>query len=271
MDLNNLPVFVAIYTTGSTQKAARFLNRSQSYVSKSLARLREELQDPLFVRTAAGMEPTSYSHDIAPKLRKALMNLNQTLLPHDFSPKELEKISIHISQPILHRFAKPLILAIKQQTDAVIELRQWQTKSEQELLDGVVDIGFHAITDRPQTLYQRSLGQVYGVMAGNAKAALMKTEVIGFNEHHAIYSQFEPDVQAALIIDDMTLRDQLLEHYRCYLVSTKQVPTNDYEMKIHLGYVVRSSRRAEAKIQWLIELCSTVFNQHFENDNQANR
>lgn len=266
MDLNNLPVFVAIYTTGSTQKAARFLNRSQSYVSKCLAKLREELHDPLFVRTAAGLEPTSYSQDIAPKLRRALMNLNQTLLPHDFSPKEIEKISIHIAQPILHHFAKPLILAIKQQTNAIIELRQWQTKSEQDLLDGVIDIGFHAITDRPQSLYQRSLGQVYGVMAGSPKAPLMKTEVIGFNEHHAIYSQFEPDVHPALIIDDMTLRDQLLDHYRCYLVNNTQVPNNDYEMKIHLGYIVRSSRRAEAKIQWLIELCSDVFNQHFEKD-----
>ncbi|WP_019615415.1 helix-turn-helix domain-containing protein [Psychromonas ossibalaenae] len=67
-DLNALRVFATLYQCGSTSKAARKLGRSQSYVSKVPAQLREELNDPLFVRTSIKLTPTSYADEIAPKL-----------------------------------------------------------------------------------------------------------------------------------------------------------------------------------------------------------
>ncbi|WP_291616740.1 LysR family transcriptional regulator [Colwellia sp.] len=63
LDLNSLSVFITLYHAGSTQKAALKLNRSQSYVSKVLAKLTEDLGEPLFVRTSAGLEPTSYANN----------------------------------------------------------------------------------------------------------------------------------------------------------------------------------------------------------------
>lgn len=39
------------------------LNGSQSYISKVLAKLTEDLGEPLFVRTSAGLEPTSYANN----------------------------------------------------------------------------------------------------------------------------------------------------------------------------------------------------------------
>ncbi len=57
-DLNLLRVFEAIAHDRSVSRAADKLGMSQPAVSNALNRLREQLGDPLFVRTSAGMEPT---------------------------------------------------------------------------------------------------------------------------------------------------------------------------------------------------------------------
>jgi DNA-binding transcriptional LysR family regulator len=58
LDLNLLPVLVALVEEGSGSAAARRLKMSQPAVSAALTRLRDALADPLFVRTARGLDPT---------------------------------------------------------------------------------------------------------------------------------------------------------------------------------------------------------------------
>ena len=58
LDLNLLHVFDAIFHTRSVTVAASNLHLTQPAVSKQLNRLRELLDDPLFVRTNEGMAPT---------------------------------------------------------------------------------------------------------------------------------------------------------------------------------------------------------------------
>ncbi|MFC4429461.1 LysR family transcriptional regulator [Citricoccus alkalitolerans] len=57
-ELSLIPTFIAIYETGSLTRAAETLAISQPSVSYTLAKLRKQLSDPLFVRTAEGMQPT---------------------------------------------------------------------------------------------------------------------------------------------------------------------------------------------------------------------
>ena len=64
IDLNLFAVFDAIYTAGSLTKAADVLCITQPAVSNSLARLREMLSDPLFVRTGHSMTPTPVAQNI---------------------------------------------------------------------------------------------------------------------------------------------------------------------------------------------------------------
>lgn len=58
IDLNLVRVFIAIYETGSVTDASGRLHLTQPTVSYSLAKLREALNDKLFVRTHDGMVPT---------------------------------------------------------------------------------------------------------------------------------------------------------------------------------------------------------------------
>lgn len=59
LDLNLVRVFIAIYETGSLTLASERLFITQPTVSYSLGKLREALNDQLFVRTRDGMVPTA--------------------------------------------------------------------------------------------------------------------------------------------------------------------------------------------------------------------
>ncbi|MDB5793760.1 MAG: hypothetical protein JWR25_139 [Noviherbaspirillum sp.] len=72
LDLNLLLVFDALVTEGSVTRAGARLHLSQPTVSNALLRLRSVLEDPLFVRTRAGMEPTSRALQIHADVAEAL-------------------------------------------------------------------------------------------------------------------------------------------------------------------------------------------------------
>ena len=72
IDLNLLLVFDTIYSERNISKAANKLALSQPAVSNALARLRERLQDPLFIRTTHHMVPTPRAKALAQPIRQAL-------------------------------------------------------------------------------------------------------------------------------------------------------------------------------------------------------
>jgi len=79
LDLNLLRVFDAIFQSRSVTIAASNLHLTQPAVSKQLNRLREVLEDPLFVRTSDGMAPTPRAEAIAGPIRQALSEVRNTI------------------------------------------------------------------------------------------------------------------------------------------------------------------------------------------------
>ena len=62
---------------------------SQSAMSHTLARLRDTFADPLFVRTARGLEPTARALALSPKLNAVLDEIGELLAPEVFNPVEI--------------------------------------------------------------------------------------------------------------------------------------------------------------------------------------
>src|SRR3954465_4141046 len=79
LDLNLLRVFDAVLRERSVTTASRRLALTQPAVSNALARLRTLFDDPLFVRTPAGMEPTPFARGVAEPVRQALALLESAL------------------------------------------------------------------------------------------------------------------------------------------------------------------------------------------------
>ncbi|HET8730207.1 MAG TPA: LysR family transcriptional regulator [Moraxellaceae bacterium] len=72
LDLNLLVVLEAIHAEGSLTRAAQRLHLSQPALSHSLARLREALDDPLFLRQGNRMVPTPRTQRLMAPLHEAL-------------------------------------------------------------------------------------------------------------------------------------------------------------------------------------------------------
>ncbi len=79
IDLNLLKLIPILAEERSVTRAAERLFISQSAFSHALNRLRDELADPLFVRTSRGMEPTLRTRQLIPLIERSLANLERGL------------------------------------------------------------------------------------------------------------------------------------------------------------------------------------------------
>src|ERR1700743_3424643 len=87
IDLNLLRVFHAVMEERSVLRAGQRMCLSQSAVSHALARLREVLDDELFIRTSAGMQPTARALAMAPLIREAWGSLEVAIGLPEFEPE----------------------------------------------------------------------------------------------------------------------------------------------------------------------------------------
>ena len=79
LDLNLVRVFIAIYETGSLTQASERLFITQPTVSYSLAKLREALNDQLFVRTHGGMVPTPCAQQTYERFSSGLAQIDNAV------------------------------------------------------------------------------------------------------------------------------------------------------------------------------------------------
>lgn len=82
IDLKLLTIITELHRTRSVSQTAENLELSQSTVSMSLARLRKHFNDPLFVRTSSGMEPTTHAIQLIDLLGHAEVLLETALEHH---------------------------------------------------------------------------------------------------------------------------------------------------------------------------------------------
>ncbi len=128
IDLNLFAVFDAIYTAGSLTKAADVLCITQPAVSNSLSRLRDMLNDPLFVRTGHSMTPTPVAQNIIVPAREALGLLRKSVQQsHIFEPETSTKTFHFASRDLLEVSILPRLLASLQHTAPNISLTNYET------------------------------------------------------------------------------------------------------------------------------------------------
>lgn len=92
IDLNLLRVFDAVMHEGTITGAATRLALTQPATSNALKRLRDQLDDPLFVRTSSGMKPTPVAKALAPTVEASLASLRGALAQHGrFDPAHAKR------------------------------------------------------------------------------------------------------------------------------------------------------------------------------------
>lgn len=148
-DLNLLVVFEALMEERSVSRAADRLALSQPAASHALNRLRALLDDPLFIRTPAGMEPTARALQLATPIRRALADMAQALEPEDFLPATAERsFTLALNNHAALVLATPIMRACGAEAPGVrLQIRPSGTLAVEDLLDRG-DLDF-AITAKP--------------------------------------------------------------------------------------------------------------------------
>lgn len=114
LDLNLLKVLDALLKDRSVSRAADRLNLSQPATSHALKRLREQLNDPLMVRGAHGMEPTPYAEGLIEPLSLILSIVERDVLRQEpFDPAKTERsFTVGIDTHLANTFIPPLVSLI---------------------------------------------------------------------------------------------------------------------------------------------------------------
>jgi DNA-binding transcriptional LysR family regulator len=101
VDLNLLVVFEVLMETRSVTATAEKIGRTQSAVSHSLARLRDQLQDPLLVRVGGTMQPSPFAEMIIEDVRPILRSIRRVIAPRSlFDPATSDRV-FRIAMPTL--------------------------------------------------------------------------------------------------------------------------------------------------------------------------
>ena len=142
-DLKLLAVIGELHRTRSVSQAAERLAVSQSAISMSLAKLRKHFNDPLFVRTSTGMEPTPHALELIGILGQA-EDLLQTAFEHSvvFDPRTSVRVFRVQSTDIAQVTLMPKLMAHLRRTapGVRIDLQRIDPATPRQLESGELDV-----------------------------------------------------------------------------------------------------------------------------------
>jgi DNA-binding transcriptional LysR family regulator len=162
-DLNLLVVFDVLMTERSVTRAADRLGRTQSAVSHSLSRLREQFGDPLLIKGGARMQPTALALDLIEQARPMLSGIQRVLSPqHAFDPKSSRRVFRLAAPDFMLALFTELMTRLSREAPGVAV--EWTAPREPTLLDvaeGLIDI---AIVPSELRLPQGVTGEAVGAL-----------------------------------------------------------------------------------------------------------
>ena len=176
IDLNLLRVFDILYDERNVTRAATRLFLSQSAVSHALARLREVLGDPLFLRIPSGLEPTKRAHQLAPRLRVALAEIRSAVAAPMFDPAKTHQRFVIAGGSYFCMLIVPNLMALVRKSAPGITLQIVNVGADiaQALDQQQVDIAFGAFDKFPPRLRSEVLLRDEKVWALGAEHPLAK-------------------------------------------------------------------------------------------------
>lgn len=121
IDLNLLVAFDALICERNVTRAGVRIGRTQPAMSAALARLRLLLKDELFVRSAAGLQPTPRALELAGPLGDALASIQRTLdFTQDFDPSRATvRFTLGLSEHPAFTVLPPLLRHLAKQAPGV--------------------------------------------------------------------------------------------------------------------------------------------------------
>ncbi|GAB3616132.1 LysR family transcriptional regulator [Okibacterium endophyticum] len=121
VDVNLLVVLDAILTEKNLTRAGECIGMTQPAVSGSLARLRQQFDDPILVRSGRGFELTAKGEELIPLVRQAMQEVSRTLelLPTFHAATSTRTFYLSASDYLLSQLTSPLLRLLAEHAPGV--------------------------------------------------------------------------------------------------------------------------------------------------------
>lgn len=218
LEASLLVLFDQIYRLRNVTRAAEHLGLSQPTVSVWLGKLRKQFDDPLFVRTAGGMQPTPRADALIEPTREALKLLHELAESADaFDPRTARRTFRIAMTDASHITLLPRLLAHVRHVAPLVglEVAPITATTGQALESGAVDLalgflagletGFHE-----QALYQQDFVCLVARKHPRVKR-VFSLEAFIAEEHVAVLSSASYPVLNAALAEQGIVRRTVLE------------------------------------------------------------
>ena len=204
LDTRLIDIFVELCELRSVSRTAERLDLTQSTVSTCLARLREHYDDPLFVRTMNGMEPTPHALSLLPLLAEARHLLKvSTQLHASFDPASSDRrFTLCTSDIGMMVFIPALLAALRERAPAVrLDIMPIWGDLVHRLESGKSDLAVGYIPDLDAGILQQRLyteHYVCCVASGHPRIGPSLSLADFVNEEHIVVTPSGPGRQALI-------------------------------------------------------------------------
>lgn len=160
-DLNLLPVLLVMMEERNVTRAAERLGITQPALSNALNRLRETLNDPLFIRERYGMRPTPKAEQLAQVVGAALSSIDKVILgQQDFDPLHATRLFTLAPNSYVEFIMMPAIVSRLRSCAPGIRLRLTpfgNDVTETGVISGNTDMVLGRIVEPPDNLVVQHL------------------------------------------------------------------------------------------------------------------
>jgi DNA-binding transcriptional LysR family regulator len=217
MDLNELPdlkllqLFDLLYDARNVTRVAEQLGQSQPTISIWLGRLREFLQDPLFIRTPGGMAPTPQADALIGPCREILESLRRfTAWEIAFDPATAKRRFRICMTDASHITLLPRMLAhIRAQAPGIrLEAARIDGNTERAMGSGEADLAIGHVPWLSGGIYQQQLYKQDWVCLTNRHHPRVRTR-LGMKQYRAEGHVAITAGTGAQLLEQALLREQI--------------------------------------------------------------
>lgn len=188
LSIKLLRLFDLLYSTNSVTRAGEAMGQSQPTVSNWLGRLRRQLGDELFVRTAAGMQATPRAEELIVPVREALAALRRVAAPAEaFDPSVATRRFRICMTDASHITLLPRLLAhVRAAAPGVrLEAARIDEQTGQALQSGQADLAIGLVPWLESGFYQQVLYPQDWVCLVNARHPRIGAKGLGLRDYKA--------------------------------------------------------------------------------------
>lgn len=161
LDIQNILVIKRMYELRNVGLVAKSLGKTSGAISKNLSKLKIQLNDPLFIQTKHGFEPTTFVEANIDNFEQILSSI-EAIKHQEFSPESYQgEIKIYANTLFWERFGSKLYFMLnKEAPHAHFSLVRWGSNVKNRIIEGEEAIAVHYFDESlPQSISQKEIGK----------------------------------------------------------------------------------------------------------------